>query len=257
MNPPLTLPGVLTAGIFIGLRLSGLVLFAPGFSNPAVPMRTKAALVVTGSALLWPVVPAPAMQFNTLGWVGVVLNEAMVGMLVGLALNFLFDAALFAGQVVGMQMGFSLATMMDPQSQADSPVLSIFYQTIVLLIFLALDVHHWLLRALVSSFRYLPAGQPVLTHLRAGAILHMAGSIWVLGLQIAAPALLATVVADFVLAFLGKSSPQLPVLFIGLSIKSVLGMLLTIVAMAAWPRFFALQFANAIRWSEQILHLAG
>jgi len=235
MNPPMTLPGVLTAGICIGLRLSGLVLFAPGFSNPAVPMRTKAALVATGSVLLWPVVPTPAMEFNTLGWVGVVLNEAMVG----------------------MQMGFSLATMMDPQSQADSPVLSIFYQTIVLLIFLALDVHHWLLRALVSSFRYLPAGQPVLTHLRAGAVLHAAGSIWVLGLQIAAPALLATVIADFVLAFLGKSSPQLPVLFIGLSIKSVLGMLLTIVAMAAWPRFFALQFANAIRWSEQILHLAG
>ncbi len=257
MNPPMTLPGVLTAGICIGLRLSGLVLFAPGFSNPAVPMRTKAALVVTGSVLLWPVVPLPSMEFGAVGWVGVVLNEAMVGMLVGMLLNFLFDAALFAGQVVGMQMGFSLATMMDPQSQADSPVLSIFYQTIVLLIFLSLDVHHWLLRALVSSFRYLPAGQPVLTHLRAGAILHMAGSIWVLGLQIAAPALLATVVADFVLAFLGKASPQLPVLFIGLSIKSVLGMLLTIVAMAAWPRFFALHFASAIRWSEQILHLAG
>jgi len=60
-----------------------------------------------------------------------------------------------------------------------------------------------------------------------------------------------------VLAFIWKASPQLPVLFVGLSIKSVLGMLITVAAMAAWPRFFSLQFANAIRWSEQTLHLAS
>jgi flagellar biosynthesis protein FliR len=53
----------------------------------------------------------------------------------------------------------------------------------------------------------------------------------------------------------GKLSPQLPVLFVGLSVKSVLGMLVMIATMVAWPRFFSLQFANAIRWSEQALHL--
>jgi flagellar biosynthesis protein FliR len=90
-----------------------------------------------------------------------------------------------------------------------------------------------------------------------GAVLHTAAAIWVLGLQIAAPALIATVIADFALAFVGKASPQLPVLFVGLSVKSVLGMLVTIAAMAAWPRFFSMQFSNAIRWSEQTLHLVS
>jgi flagellar biosynthesis protein FliR len=67
--------------------------------------------------------------------------------------------------------------------------------------------------------------------------------------------LIATVTADFVLAFIGKASPQLPVFFVGISVKSVLGMLVLIATMAAWPRFFSLQFTNAIRWSEQTLHL--
>jgi flagellar biosynthetic protein FliR len=206
-------------------------------------------------ALLWPVVPVHAMQVSPLHWSGIALNELFIGIIIGLLLNFIFDAAQFAGQVLGMQMGFSLATMIDPQSQADSPVLSIFYQTMVLLIFFALDVHHWVLRALVSSFYYLPAGHSVLTFGRVQAVLHTASAIWVLGLQIAAPALMATVIADFVLAFIGKASPQLPVLFVGISVKSVLGMLIVIATMAAWPRFFSLQFANAIRWSEQTLHL--
>jgi flagellar biosynthesis protein FliR len=146
-------------------------------------------------------------------------------------------------------------TILDPQSQADSAVLSVFYQTIVLLIFFALDVHQWVLRALVSSFYYLPAGHSVVTPGRNEAVLHTAGAIWVLGLQIAAPALIATVIADFALAFIGKASPQLPVLIVGLPVKSASGMLLLIATMASWPHFFSLQFANAIRWSEQTLHL--
>ncbi len=250
-----SLESMLAAAVFLGLRVSGLLLFAPGLSNNAVPARAKAALVTLFVVLLWPVVPLPPMHASPLQWAGIALNELVIGILVGLLLSFIFDAAQFAGQVLGMQMGFSLVTMLDPQTQADSAVLSVFYQTIVLLIFFALDVHHWILRALVSSFYYLPAGQSVLTPGRIHAVLHTAGAIWILGLQIAAPVLIATVVADFILAFIGKASPQLPVLFVGLSVKSVLGMLVSIAAMAAWPRFFSLQFANAVRWSEQMLHL--
>ncbi len=162
IQPP-TLESILAAAVFIGLRVSGLLLFAPGLSNNAVPARTKAAFVVVLVVLLWPVVPVPPMHVSPLEWTGIALNELLIGIIVGLLLNFIFDAAQFAGQILGMQMGFSLATMIDPQSQADSAVLSIFYQTIVLLIFFALDVHHWVLRALVSSFYYLPAGHFILT----------------------------------------------------------------------------------------------
>ena len=54
--------------------------------------------------------------------------------------------------------GTVLATVFDPQTNADTPVLSEFLQMAALLIFLQLDVHHWLLRALVRSFAYLPPG---------------------------------------------------------------------------------------------------
>lgn len=257
MNQFPGLETILAAAAFIGLRVSGLLLFAPGFSNNAVPARTKGAFVVLLVVLLWPVIPVHPMHLSPMGWTSVVLNELFIGVILGLLLNFIFDAAEFAGQILGMQMGYSLATMIDPQSQADSAVLSVFYQTIVLLIFFALDVHHWILRALVASFYYLPAGVNVLTARRVEGLLHTASAIWVLGMQIAAPVLIATVTADFVLAFIGKASPQLPVLFVGLSVKSVLGMLVLIATMSAWPRFFSLQFAQAIRWSEQALHLAN
>ncbi|MDR3764987.1 MAG: flagellar biosynthetic protein FliR [Acidobacteriota bacterium] len=250
-----SLENILAAAIFIGLRVSGLVLFVPGLGNSAVPPQAKAAFVCLCVAVLWPVVHVPPLSTSPLLLAGVVLNELAIGVIVGLCLSFIFDAVQFAGQILGMQMGFSLATMIDPQSQADSMVLSVFYQTIVLLIFFSLDVHHWVLRALVSSFRYLPAGEPIVTAPRVAFLMHTAASIWVIGLQIAAPVLIATVIADFVLAFLGKASPQFPVLLVGLSVKSVLGMLVSIAAMTVWPRYLELHFENAIRWTEQILRL--
>ena len=74
--------------------------------------------------------------------------------------------------------------------------------------------------------------------------------------QIAAPVLVATIFTDIALGFLGKASPQLPVLFVGLSVKSVLGLILLCGAIALWPRFFDARFQQAMEASERILKLA-
>ena len=65
------------------------------------------------------------------------VSEALVGLLIGLAVQFVFEAAQFAGQVMGMQVGFGLVNILDPNTQVDTPVLAVFSQTIVMLIFLA------------------------------------------------------------------------------------------------------------------------
>ena len=54
----------------------------------------------------------------------------------GLAIQFVFEAAQFAGQVMGMQVGFGLVNILDPNTQVDTPVLAVFSQTVVMLIFL-------------------------------------------------------------------------------------------------------------------------
>ena len=61
-----------------------------------------------------------------------------------------------AGQILGFQLGYSLVNVIDPQTQVDTPVLSVFHQAVVLLLFLQLGVHRWLLRGLAKSFEYLP-----------------------------------------------------------------------------------------------------
>ena len=80
--------------------------------------------------------------------------------------------------------------------------------------------------------------------------------MFVAGLQIAAPVVVASLFADVALGFIGKASPQLPVLFVGISIKNLLGLALMCGAVAYWPRFFDARFGRALDASERILKLA-
>jgi len=223
----LHLDQLLAAAVFTGARVSGLMLYCPFLSSDAIPAPLKAGLTLLVTALLHPLHGPVPMALGGWQWAGIALGEVFVGLLLGLAANFLLEAPLLAGQILGVQMGYSLATLFDPSTQADTPVLAEFHRLAALLIFLQINVHHWLLRALARSFVYLPAGS--------------------------AP---ATLIADAVLGFLGKASPSLPVLFIGLAVKNLLGLAVLIGVVAYWPQSFARRFADAVALGEHLLHLA-
>jgi flagellar biosynthetic protein FliR len=246
---------LLAGAVFTGARVSGLMVFCPFLGSDAVPIPVKAGLTLLMTIVLHPLHGPVALAAGSWQWVQIALSEVVVGLLLGLVANFLFESALMAGQILGVQIGYSLANIFDPQTQADTPVLSEFHQMAALLIFLQLDVHHWLLRSLVRSFAYLPPGAASVTLAMASGLLHAAGGIFLVGMQIAAPSLVATLVTDMALGFLGKASPQLPVLFIGLALKNLVGLAVLIAAMAYWPRMFNQQFARAIQLGEQLLHL--
>lgn len=247
---------LLAAAVFTGARVSGLMVFCPFLGSEAVPIPVKAGLTLLLTILLHPLHGPVALGLGSWQWARVAIGEIVVGLVLGLVANFLFESALLAGQILGVQIGYSLANVFDPQTQADTPVLSEFHQMAALLIFLELDVHHWLLRALARSFAYLPPGSVSVTLALVGGLMHAAGGIFLAGVQIAAPSLVATLVADIALGFLGKASPQLPVLFVGIAVKNLLGLSVLMAAMAYWPRLFNQQFARLVHVSEQLLHLA-
>lgn len=254
---------LVAAVVFAGLRIAGVMVYAPVLGSDAITVAVKAGLTLFLTALLYPVYAGGLMQSGLaqsggLGWVEMAGGEVVIGLLLGLTLQFVFEAAEFAGQIAGIQTGFSLVNILDPQTQVDTPVLSVFHQLIVTLIFLRLNVHHWLLRGLAASFTYLPPGGGKGMNLGLSSVLlRGAAGLWLSGVQMAAPVLLATLLCDVALGFVGKASPQLPVVFFGLSIKSTLGLLVLAGTLGLWPGFLEQRFATAIGLSEGLLHLAG
>jgi len=240
----------------VGLRVSGLMLFAPFFSHAAIPPRIKIAMVIAITAVLYPVYSGRIANVSLAQWPILVGGEMFVGIAMGLATNAVIEAAQLAGQILSIQMGYSLVNILDPNTQVENTVVSVFHQGAALLIFLSLGVHRWILRAIAQSFDYLPPGTALLTPVLSRALLHEGAIVLELGMQIAAPVLAATLLADIVLGLLGKASPQMPLMLLGPAIKSMLGVVLLGVTMAFWPRLFEKYFSQSITYTQQLLHLA-
>ena len=253
--PPL-LERILAHALPIGVRLAGVLTFAPFFGSDALPARVKAALVLALTAMLYGVCPTPEVSLTIFSVTRMIFSEAVVGLMMGLSVQIVLEGAQLAGQLAGAQLGFSLAAIIDPQTNIETPVLAVFYQTIAMLIFLQLNVHHWILRAVVKSFGYFPVGTGIVGLGAAHELLRAAGAMWLIGVQIAAPILLATLVIDVTIGFLSKASPQLPAMLIGISAKSMAGYALLAASVGLWPLLLEHRFLNAVGFMERVLGVA-
>lgn len=232
------------------------MLFAPFFGSMAIPPRVKAVFVVVLSILLYPVLSSRLVMPSLSHWPMLVIRELAIGAAIGIATNLVFDAVQMAGQVLSTQMGFSLVSLLDPQTQADTTVIAMFHQTIAMLIFLRLDVHLWLLHVLGQSFQLLPPSNVSLSGDFALATIRAGGAVFALGLQMAAPVFSATLLTDIVLGLLGKASPNMPLMLLGPPIKTLLGLAVLFAALKYWPAMLEHFFQSSSELSNRLLLLA-
>ena len=245
--------------VLVALRIGGLMTFAPFFSQTSLSVQVKAALTVALTVLLLPVYSSAASEPATVSaaaWFGIALGEAVLGLMAGFTTQFVFDGMELAGQLVGFQFGFSLVNVIDPNSEVEITVLSSFHELVALLIFMVLGVHRALLRAVAISFDLIPPGSWTSLHIPAVEVMKMAGSLWLIGVEIAFPVLLATMLSDLAIGYMSKASPQFPALFFGLSIKVLLGLAVLFGAVQVWPAMLGHHFSSALTNLEKLLAIS-
>ncbi len=247
---------VMQALLAIGVRLTGLMLFAPFLGSSVIPARIKAVLVLTLTFVMYPMISRSWPTLPITQWPMLVLHEMLIGVALGIATSVVFEAVQMAGSILSVQMGYSLVNILDPNTQVDTTVVALFHQSIAMLIFLRLDVHLWLIRAIGNSFAYLPPGSAHLTQSFMMTLIGLGSAILSTGIQIAAPVLSATVLTDIVLGLLGKASPQLPLMLLGPAVKSLLGLAVLFTTLKYWPDMFRTLFTESMGYADRLLHLA-
>ncbi len=250
------LHAILGRVLMVGARISALMVFAPFLGSASISPRIKAGFTVILTALLYPVLSPELPRVEGGSALPMVGGEFVVGMIMGMALQFVFEGVELAGQIAGFQVGHSLANLINPLSDVDTPLLANYYQMIALLIFLQLDIHHWLLRGLAKSFEYCPPGAVTATPQMAELVGRAAGGMLVMGVQIALPTLLVTMLIDIALGLVGRASPQLPVMLVGISVKTVVAFVVIMGTLRFWPGLIEKYFGQALRITEHLLRLA-
>jgi len=204
------------------VRPGMLVATAPGIGGVAVPPLVKIGLTAVLVLFMLPVNEARTPGTDNI--VLVIAREAAIGLALAMAGRLVIAAAEAAGALVGMQIGFSYATVVDPQSSARNNLLASLYGLIATLTFFAIDGHHALLRALAASYSTLPIGTGAVNASLVATVGGMASVIFSVAVQIAAPLIVALFIAEVVLGMISRAAPQLNLASLSFTIRAALGL---------------------------------
>ncbi|HEY6448827.1 MAG TPA: flagellar biosynthetic protein FliR [Acidobacteriaceae bacterium] len=242
----------LAAMTLVLMRISGLMVFAPVFSSEAIPMRVKAAFVLAVSFLVAPVVAAFPRAHVQLG-VLPVLGELSVGLVFGLTLSLVFEALAFTGQVMGFQFSFSLVNLLDPNAPVQTPLMGQMFALLGTLTVIGSGLDRVALASLLRTFSAAPAGAVTLDPRAGLALVPMAAGIFAAAVQLSAPVMAATVLAELAVALAGKLAPQLPVMAVTVPVKTMLGYGVLIGSLAVWPGWIEARFTALLDASGRLL----
>src|SRR5438128_763160 len=137
-------------------RMTGMMLTTPLFGSSRIPRRIKVMLALVLTAGFVPTVAAPKLPDSTWQLSIGIAGEMIFGLAIGTALSFVFLAALWAGDMIGQQMGIGLGHVFDPQFGQAGSLISELYFFLATVIFLSLGGHHAFLRGVHQSFASLP-----------------------------------------------------------------------------------------------------
>jgi flagellar biosynthetic protein FliR len=198
------------------------------FGRQADSIMLRLALAVSLGAVFWWVgdqrIHTPTGLFE-LGVMAV--REGVIGLALGFGLSTMTSLLVSAGEVISMEMGFSLARTMNPESGVDATVVSQLLQVFGFLLILHFDLHHEALRILEHTFRACPVGEPFdIAPIWAGLQVLVSSSVQI-ALQYSLPILGLMFVLSVGLVLLGRSVPSINLMEFGFALRVLLALFAT------------------------------
>jgi flagellar biosynthetic protein FliR len=207
-------------------RVGGLVTFAPFWSHRAATAKIRiilAAVLALGlTPLLMSKIETPPSEIGPLTLI--LFGEVLIGMVLGFVGRIVFSGFELAAYLIASQMGFSLAGTIDPSTQAQTTAFGTIAQMLGLMALLAINGHHWFLAATIKSFSTTAPGTFSFTPELLDIFLRLSADALVVGVTLAAPAIIVLLAVEFALEFFGRTAPQFQVFVLGFPIKIGVGL---------------------------------
>ena len=213
--------------LLILVRGSCFVYVAPFFSMKNTPANVRVAISFFTSLLLYQALtPAEAVTYSSLaGYTVIVLKEALVGLLIGLAANICTSIVNFAGSIADMETGLSMVTLMDPTSRESTSITGALYQYVLMLMMIATGMYRYLFGALADTFILIPVNGAVLrADSLVDSMLEFLSDYVIIGFRIVLPIFCSILLLNAVLGVLAKVAPQMNMFAVGIQLKVLVGL---------------------------------
>lgn len=208
-------------------RISGLFILMPFFSGNFIPNNLKIMIILFISWLVLPTVPTTLpLDTNLLLIVIMSLINFIIGFLIGAIVFIIFSSIQFLGEIFGLQLGFAVATLFDPQISEETNIIGQLLYMLGIYVFVAIKGPHLILNAIIGSFQTIPVNFFRLNNLIFYDIVKLGGRIFRTGMEIGIPLIAFMVIVTFMIGILSRLMPQMNLFMIGLPLKVLVGVLM-------------------------------
>lgn len=238
------------------LRIGAMLIAAPLFSMQGVPPRVRLIIAVGLTLVVMPLLP-PLPDVEMMSYQGLVISmqQVLIGLVSGFIVQLVFGVVVFAGQAMAYSMGLGFASMVDPQSGQQIPVLAQFYIIVSTLIFLVLDGHLMLIRMVLDSFNTVPIAVDGLEQAEIWSVIAWSSRLFASGLLLSLPVMASLLMVNVSFGVAARAAPQLHIFSVGFPVTLMLGLLLIWLTLPNLLQRFTGVMADGYGLLEQVLRL--
>jgi flagellar biosynthetic protein FliR len=255
--PAELIAGYLKLPVFalVAARLAGLLMWQPVLGAMAIPARLRALLILGLAAMITPLVHLPADAPDTpLGVLLALGGEVLLGGLLGLLTAACFVGLEVGGQLVAQEAGLAFGQLVDPNTEQEQTVVGVFQVQFAVVVYLVIGGHRALLAACLDTFESIPLLATVATG-AAGSellcrVLDQSGQV---ALRVTAPALLALFLVNLALGFISRTLPQLNIIAVGFSVKSLVAFLVLAAALPSATGAWLTALEHVYLWLGELI----
>ena len=221
-----TLPATVYGAALVFARVGALALLLPGIGETSVPARIRLAFAFLLSLVLYPVVRGslPPIPTGVDGLAAQVGLEVLIGLAIGAILRLFMSTLSVAGEVVSLQTTLSFAQTTNPLQAQPTPTIGAFLGLVGVTLVFATDLHHLFLGAMVKSYTLFPIAHSAPVGDFGQLAIRMTAETFSLGVQLAAPVIVFSLIFNVAAGFIGRAMPQFQVFFVATPLTVVLGL---------------------------------
>lgn len=212
--------------LLIVVRIASFVYVAPFFSQRGIPNQVKIGFSIFFAALLYGVIPDKTIPvYSTIwGYAVLVLREALVGLLLGFSAVICTSVVLFAGRIIDMETGLSMANLMDPTTNTSESLTGVIFQYIITLMLILTGMYEYIIRAVAEAYELVPVGGAVFDSEKLLlSIVKFLTDYMSIGFRICLPMFAVMLLLNAVLGIMTKVAPQVNMFAVGMQMKVLVG----------------------------------
>lgn len=221
------------------VRFSAFFWAMPVFDNPAMVPRARILLSFFLAFLVAPQLPLlPEIEVFSIDAAIVTAEQIIFGVIMGLALRMLFEVMAQVGLILSMQMGLSMALVVDPGSGNQMSLLGHLFWLMTALLFFSINGHLISLQVMVDSFQMWPVGDSIY-QLNIANTLIMFGWIFSSALLVALPSVIAMLLVNMTFGIASRAAPSLNLFVLGFPMSLLLGFVCVLLTLSQTGTLFS------------------